>query len=65
MGVPVLTVALAEVSVGRSMLLIFFVGVRAAQFRWSHAWLSRFRFGPAEWLWPVATYCRWQPLLRS
>lgn len=30
--------------------------------RW---WLSRFRFGPAEWLWRSATYGRLQPLRRD
>ncbi len=65
LGVLILTVALADVGIGRSILLIFVVAVWVAQFWWSHAWLSRFRFGPAEWLWRVATYRRWQPLLRS
>ena len=27
--------------------------------RW---WLSRFYYGPLEWLWRSATYARWQPL---
>jgi uncharacterized protein len=26
------------------------------------AWLSRFRFGPAEWLWRSLTYGRMQPM---
>ena len=30
----------------------------------SHAWLSRFRFGPAEWLWRSLTYMRPQPMRR-
>ena len=30
----------------------------------SRAWLSRFRFGPLEWLWRSITYARWQPLRR-
>ena len=30
--------------------------------RW---WLSRFRFGPLEWVWRSATYARWQPLRPS
>jgi uncharacterized protein len=25
-------------------------------------WLSRFRFGPVEWLWRSVTYLKWQPL---
>ena len=28
----------------------------------SHLWLSRFRFGPMEWLWRSATYLKPQPL---
>jgi uncharacterized protein len=31
----------------------------------SRAWLSRFRFGPAEWLWRSMTYGRIQPLRRE
>lgn len=28
----------------------------------SHLWLSRFRYGPAEWLWRTLTYLRPQPM---
>ncbi|HJU66418.1 MAG TPA: DUF418 domain-containing protein [Gemmatimonadaceae bacterium] len=28
----------------------------------SRLWLSRFRYGPLEWLWRSATYMRWQPM---
>ncbi len=31
----------------------------AVELIWSPIWLSRFRFGPAEWLWRSLTY--WQP----
>jgi uncharacterized protein len=31
----------------------------------SRAWLSRFRFGPLEWLWRSVTYARIQPLRRG
>jgi uncharacterized protein len=31
----------------------------------STAWLARFRFGPLEWLWRMATYARPQPLRRA
>jgi uncharacterized protein len=37
----------------------------AAQAAISRAWLARFRFGPAEWLWRCITYARWQPLRRE
>jgi uncharacterized protein len=28
----------------------------------SREWLSRFRFGPLEWIWRSLTYMRWQPM---
>ena len=31
----------------------------------SHAWLSRYRMGPLEWLWRCGTYLRWLPLRRG
>lgn len=31
------------------------------QIAWSHWWLARFMFGPAEWLWRSMTYGNWQP----
>lgn len=34
----------------------------ALQVLFSHGWLSRFRFGPAEWLWRSLTYGRAQPM---
>jgi uncharacterized protein len=37
-------------------------GVWAAQLVWSPWWLSRFRFGPAEWAWRSLTYWRLQPM---
>ena len=30
----------------------------------SQAWLSRFEYGPLEWLWRIVTYARWQPITR-
>ncbi len=36
----------------------------AVQILWSVAWLSRFRFGPAEWLWRSLTYWKLQPMRR-
>ena len=40
------------------------VSIWAAQLAWSPLWLSRFRFGPAEWLWRSLTYARLQPMRR-
>jgi uncharacterized protein len=37
----------------------------AAQLALSRAWLRRFRFGPAEWLWRSLTYGRLQPMRRG
>lgn len=34
------------------------LGYFAVQVAWSHWWLARYRFGPAEWLWRAATYGR-------
>ena len=65
LGVLVLTVLLSDIAVSRTGILIFCVGVWALQLWWSQAWLNRFRFGPAEWLWRVATYRRGQRLRRS
>ena len=65
LGVLILTVALAGLDPGRSGVLLFVVAVWVAQLWWSQAWLARFRFGPAEWLWRVATYRRGQPLRRA
>ena len=66
LGVVVLTVLLGEADfVSRSVVLAFVFGVWALQLWWSQAWLSRFLFGPAEWLWRVATYRRGQPFRRS
>ena len=65
LGVFVLTRLLADADdVNRAAVLGFVAGVWALQVWWSQAWLSRFQFGPAEWLWRVATYRRGQPLRR-
>jgi uncharacterized protein len=36
-----------------------------AQTVFSHLWLARFRFGPAEWLWRSMTYGKAQPMRRA
>ena len=64
LGMALLTVALGDFTIYRSGLLVFVLGVWALQLWWSQAWLSRFQFGPAEWLWRVATYRQRQPLRR-
>ena len=64
LGMALLTVALGDFTIYRSGLLVFVLGVWALQLWWSQAWLGRFQFGPAEWLWRVATYRQRQPLRR-
>ena len=65
LGVLVLTTLLGDVdSVNRSAVLVFVFAVWVLQMWWSQEWLSRFLFGPAEWLWRVATYRSGQPLRR-
>lgn len=41
------------------------VGVYIAQMLISRAWLSRFRFGPVEWLWRTLMYGSAQPMRRT
>ena len=65
LGVLVLTLLLGEADwVNRAAILPFVFVVWGLQLWWSQAWLSRFLFGPAEWLWRVATYRSGQPLRR-
>ena len=65
LGVVVLTVVLGDFAINRCGLFIFVIAVWVLQLWWSPAWLNHFRFGPAEWLWRVATYRRRQPLRRG
>ena len=65
LGVLVLTVLLGDAGwLSRTGVLVFVFAVWALQMWWSQAWLGRFLFGPAEWLWRVATYRSGQPLRR-
>jgi uncharacterized protein len=41
------------------------IGLFAATVLFSHLWLSRFRYGPLEWMWRAATYLRVPPLARA
>lgn len=41
------------------------VALFAIEALFSRAWLSRFRFGPLEWLWRSVTYARLEPLRRA
>jgi uncharacterized protein len=52
-------------SVGPAAGLLIALAVFAVQIPLSHAWLARFEFGPAEWLWRSLTYGRRQPWRRA
>lgn len=41
------------------LLVVAIVALQALLSRW---WLSRFQYGPLEWLWRSITYWQWQPL---
>ncbi len=51
-------------SVDRLGMMATVAGVWIAQLIYSPIWLSRFRFGPAEWLWRSATYGKAQSMRR-
>ncbi len=48
--------------VPRAWQVVFAIALFLLQVAWSHLWLSRFRFGPAEWVWRSLTYLRPQPM---
>ncbi|MCP3141939.1 DUF418 domain-containing protein [Pyxidicoccus xibeiensis] len=50
---------------GPAMCVVYCLAVFAVQVVWSHLWLSRFRFGPAEWVWRSLTYGKAQPMRRA
>ena len=49
---------------GRAWQVLFVLVVFPLQVAFSHWWLSRFRYGPMEWLWRAATYWQW-PAMRK
>lgn len=49
----------------RSTHALFVIGFFALQIPLSRWWLSRFRFGPVEWLWRFATYGEAPPMRRT
>ena len=49
----------------RAWQVPFVLGFYGLQVLVSHAWLSRFAFGPMEWLWRAATYVQWPRLRRA
>jgi uncharacterized protein len=65
LGVVILGTLFDPADLTRTALVVFIVAVWALQLWWSPAWLARFRYGPAEWLWRSGTYRHWQPLRRT
>ena len=49
-------------SVNRVAQWLFVVAIWGFQLIFSSWWLTRFRYGPLEWLWRSLTYGRLQPL---
>ncbi|MDB5756437.1 MAG: hypothetical protein JWR56_2865 [Massilia sp.] len=43
---------------GRAWQLVFALALCGVQVAFSHWWLARFRYGPAEWLWRAVTYMK-------
>ena len=64
-GITVFAALFEKSEMSRTGVWLFIVCVWAVQILWSKAWLTRFRFGPIEWMWRCATYRSRQPLLRS
>ncbi|CAM3213801.1 DUF418 domain-containing protein [Corallococcus sp. ZKHCc1 1396] len=50
---------------GPAACVAYCLAVFCVQGVWSHLWLSRFRFGPAEWVWRSLTYGKAQPMRRD
>ncbi|WP_338277565.1 DUF418 domain-containing protein [Corallococcus caeni] len=50
---------------GPAACVAYCLTVFSVQVVWSHLWLSRFRFGPAEWVWRSLTYGKAQPMRRD
>ena len=49
----------------RAWQVVFVTAVYSVQVVISHWWLSRFRYGPMEWLWRAATYWRLPAMRRT
>ena len=64
-GITVFATLFEKSEMSRTGVWLFIICVWTVQILWSKAWLTRFRFGPIEWIWRCATYRARQPLLRS
>lgn len=49
----------------RSLQMVLAVSFFVCQVIFSHWWLKRFAFGPAEWLWRTLSYWQFQPFGRT
>jgi uncharacterized protein len=52
-------------TLGPKALVTMPVGIFLLQIGVSHLWLSRFHFGPAEWVWRSLSYGKAQPMRRT
>jgi len=50
--------------VGAAWGIVLTVVIYLLLIPFSHWWMKRFLYGPAEWLWRSMTYWKWQPLRR-
>ncbi|MCP3168489.1 DUF418 domain-containing protein [Myxococcus qinghaiensis] len=50
---------------GPAACVAYCLAIFSVQVVWSHLWLSRFRFGPVEWVWRSLTYGKAQPMRRD
>jgi uncharacterized protein len=48
--------------VGRPALWLYVAGAWAIMLIWSKPWLTRFHYGPFEWLWRCLARWAWQPM---
>lgn len=62
LGLAILGVFTDKEDGSRAVVFVAILVIWAIQIAWSKPWLTRFRFGPFEWLWRCATYSSWQPL---
>ena len=52
-------------SVNRGQQLLLILLIWSIQIIFSSWWLSRFQYGPLEWVWRCLSHWRWQPLLKK
>ncbi len=50
--------------VGAGWGIVLTVAIYLLLIPFSHWWMKRFLYGPAEWLWRSMTYWKWQPMRR-